>query len=63
MEILKLVGEGYTSPEIADFLCISPKTVDKHRSNIMRKLDLHSAAALTAYALEKELISQSQIRK
>lgn len=63
MEILKLVGEGYTSPEIADFLCISPKTVDKHRSNMMRKLDLHSAAALTAYALEKGLISQSQIRK
>jgi DNA-binding NarL/FixJ family response regulator len=63
MEILKLVGEGYTSPEIADFLCISSKTVDKHRSNIMRKLDLHSAAALTAYALEKGVISQSQIRK
>ncbi len=63
MEILKLVGEGYTSPEIADFLCISPKTVDKHRSNMMRKLDLHSAAALTAYALEKGLISQNQIRK
>jgi DNA-binding NarL/FixJ family response regulator len=63
MEILKLVGEGYTSPEIADFLCISPKTVDKHRSNMMRKLDLHSAAALTAYALEKGLIIQNQIRK
>jgi DNA-binding NarL/FixJ family response regulator len=63
MEILKLVGEGYTSPEIADFFCISPKTVDKHRSNIMRKLDLHSAAALTAYALEKGLIDQGQIRK
>ncbi len=63
LEILKLVGEGYTSPEIADYLCISPKTVDKHRSNIMRKLDLHSAAALTAYALEKGLIDQSQIRK
>ncbi len=63
MEILKLVGEGYTSPEIADFLCISPKTVDKHRSNMMRKLDLHSAAALTAYALEKGLISPNQIRK
>lgn len=63
MEILKLVGEGYTSPEIADFLCISPKTVDKHRSNMMRKLDLHSAAALTAYALEKGLVSQNQIRK
>lgn len=63
VEVLKLVGEGYTSPEIAEYLCISPKTVDKHRSNIMQKLDLHSAAALTAYALEKGLIHQSQIRK
>ncbi|MEJ2157499.1 MAG: response regulator transcription factor [Desulfobacteraceae bacterium] len=63
LEVLKLVGEGYTSPEIADYLCISPKTVDKHRSNIMRKLDLHSAAALTAYALEKGLIDQRQILK
>lgn len=54
-EILKLVGEGYTSPEIGEFLCISPKTVDKHRSNIMNKLDLHTAAALTAYAIEKGL--------
>ncbi len=62
-EVLKLVGEGYTSPEIADLLCISPKTVDKHRSNIMHKLDLHSATALTAYALEKGLINRNQIRK
>jgi DNA-binding NarL/FixJ family response regulator len=63
VEVLKLVGEGYTSPEIATYLCISPKTVDKHRSNIMQKLDLHSAAALTAYALEKGLIHQSHMRK
>ena len=57
-EILKLVGEGHTSTEIADYLCISSKTVDKHRSNIMNKLDLHSASALTAYAIEKGLITQ-----
>jgi DNA-binding NarL/FixJ family response regulator len=55
-EVLKLVGEGYTSSEIGDFLCISPKTVDKHRANIMNKLDLHNVAALTAYAIEKGLI-------
>lgn len=55
-EVLKLIGEGYKNTEIADFLCISPKTVDKHRSNIMKKLDLHNAAALTAYAIDKGLV-------
>ena len=55
-EVLKLIGEGYKNAEIADFLFISPKTVDKHRSNIMKKLDLHNAAALTAYAIEKGLV-------
>jgi DNA-binding NarL/FixJ family response regulator len=58
-EVLKLVGEGYTSKEIADMLAISSKTVDKHRSNIMNKLDLHSAAALSAYAVEKGIVTKS----
>ena len=53
IEVLKLVGEGYSSPEIAGLLAISPKTVDKHRANLMKKLDLHNAAALTAYAIER----------
>jgi DNA-binding NarL/FixJ family response regulator len=57
-EVLKLVGEGYKSSEIADYLSISPKTVDKHRSNIMNKLDLHSASALTAYAIKKGLVTE-----
>ncbi len=55
-EVLKLIGEGHKNAEIADYLFISPKTVDKHRSNIMKKLDLHNAAALTAYAIEKGLV-------
>jgi DNA-binding NarL/FixJ family response regulator len=54
-EVLKLVAEGYSSVEIGKLLKISPKTADKHRSNIMNKLNLHSAAALTAYAIEKGL--------
>ena len=58
-EILKLVGEGYKNRDIAGYLCISPKTVEKHRSNIMRKLDLHTASALTAYAIEKGLVTKS----
>ena len=55
-EILKLIAEGYKNREIAELLCISPKTVATHRANIMKKVDLHTAAALTAYALERGLI-------
>jgi len=57
-EILKLIGEGYKNKEISDFLCISEKTVEKHRSNLMRKLDLHTASALTAYAIQKGLVTK-----
>jgi DNA-binding NarL/FixJ family response regulator len=57
-EVLKLVGEGYKNKEIADCLCVSVKTVEKHRSNIMRKLDIHTASALTAYAIEKGLVTR-----
>jgi DNA-binding NarL/FixJ family response regulator len=57
-EILKMVGEGYKNREIADFLCISTKTVEKHRSNIMRKLDIHTASGLTALAIEKGLVTK-----
>jgi two-component system, NarL family, response regulator NreC len=57
-EILKLIGEGHKNKGIADLLCISPNTVEKHRSNIMEKLDLHSASTLTAYAIEKGLVGR-----
>lgn len=57
-EVLKLVGESYSSTEIGGILGISPRTVDKHRSNIMNKLNLHSASALTAYAIEKGLVTK-----
>jgi len=57
-EILKLIAEGYKNKEIADYLCISVKTVEKHRANLMKKLDLHSAAALTAYAMERGLVTR-----
>jgi DNA-binding NarL/FixJ family response regulator len=55
-EVLKLVAEGYQNKYISEYLCISIKTVEKHRANIMEKLDLHNASALTAYAFEKGLI-------
>ena len=55
-EILKLIAEGYKNKEIAEDLCISVKTVEKHRANLMEKLDLHSIQALTAFAIEKGLV-------
>jgi DNA-binding NarL/FixJ family response regulator len=57
-EVLKLLGEGYQNKEISDMLFISVKTVEKHRANIMNKLDLHNAAALTAYAIEHGLVTK-----
>jgi DNA-binding NarL/FixJ family response regulator len=57
-EVLKLIGEGYKSKEIANLLCISWKTVEKHRANIMEKLDLHTGSALTAYAIQRGLVSR-----
>jgi len=57
-EILKLVAEGHKNKEIAEILFISAKTVAKHRANVMSKLDLHSASALTAYALERGLLAK-----
>jgi DNA-binding NarL/FixJ family response regulator len=57
-EVLKLLAEGYQNKEIAEMLHISVKTVEKHRANIMTKLDLHNAAALTAYAIEHGLVAK-----
>jgi len=57
-EILKLVAEGYKNRQIAELLHISIKTVEKHRANIMNKLDLHSASELTVYAIKKNLVTK-----
>jgi two-component system response regulator NreC len=58
MEVLKLIAEGYKSKEIAEHLFISVNTVEKHRNNIMKKLDLHSASGLTAFAIKKGLVKK-----
>jgi DNA-binding NarL/FixJ family response regulator len=57
-EILKLIAEGYRNKEIAKDLCISVKTVEKHRANLMEKLNLHNVQALTTFAIEKGLVSR-----
>ena len=55
-QILRLVASGMSSQEIAHLLSIAAGTVDVHRRNIMRKLDLHSAVELTRYAFNTGLI-------
>lgn len=56
-QVLKLIAEGHQNKYIADYLCVSVKTVEKHRANLMGKLDLHSASTLTAYAIDKGLLA------
>ena len=55
-EVLTHLAEGESNDEIARALVISPKTVARHRENIMRKLNLHSRAELVRYAIRKGII-------
>lgn len=57
LEVMKLCAVGYEAEEIAATLLISINTIKTHRSNMMRKLDLHSQSAITRYALEHGLIT------
>ncbi|SFQ29607.1 LuxR C-terminal-related transcriptional regulator [Flavobacterium akiainvivens] len=54
LEIVKLVGEGKTSQEIADLLYIGKTTVDTHRKNILKKLNLQGKTELLRYSVEKK---------
>ena len=56
-EVLKLIAEGKENKEISRFLCISVRTVEHHRSNMMRKLNLKKTAELVKYAIKKGYIS------
>jgi DNA-binding NarL/FixJ family response regulator len=55
-EIMRMLAEGASKAQIADHLCISIKTVENHRTNIMNKLDIHSAMELVRYAARLGLI-------
>lgn len=55
-EVLTLIAEGLTSREIGERLVVSPKTVDRHRENIMAKLNLHSRVELVKYAISRGLL-------
>ncbi|MEJ2110266.1 MAG: response regulator transcription factor [Acidobacteriota bacterium] len=55
-EILKLIAEGKSNKEIGDLLCISVRTVERHRANMMDKLNIRKTAELVQYALRKHYI-------
>lgn len=55
-EVLKLIAEGKSNKEIAQILDLSVKTVDVHRTNLMKKLDIHDVATLVKFAIKKGLI-------
>jgi len=58
IEVLKIIGDGFTNKEIADRMGISIKTVEKHRQQVMNKLNIHEVAGLTRYALAQNLIER-----
>ncbi|GBC61976.1 DNA-binding response regulator [Desulfonema ishimotonii] len=55
-QVFRLLVEGKSSAEIADILCISSKTVEKHRANTMKKLDIHNMVAMVKYAIKIGII-------
>lgn len=55
-EILQLIAEGKSHQQIADFLHISVRTVDTHRNNILKKLDLHDTVGLVLYAIKNGIV-------
>jgi len=57
LEVLRLVAEGHTDREVADILVISPRTVNRHLSNIFVKLDVPGRAAAVAYAIRQGIVS------
>src|SRR5438105_8414128 len=58
-EVLQLIAEGFSNKQIAGELGISIKTVEKHRQQVMNKLNIHDVAGLTRYAISKGLVERS----
>ena len=55
-EVVKMIAEGNSAREIAGLLGLSVKTVEAHRFNLMRKLDIHNRAQLVTYAIQKKIV-------
>jgi len=60
-EIIQLIAEGNSNKKIAEILYISKKTVENHRTNLMKKLDIHNVVELTQFAIRNGLISTQQM--
>lgn len=60
-EVLKLLAEGNSVKEIANYLNLSVKTVEAHKFNLMRKLDIHNKAQLVQYAIQKKIIKLPEL--
>jgi len=58
-EVLQLIAEGFSNKQIASELGISIKTVEKHRQQVMNKLNIHDVAGLTRYAISKGMIERN----
>jgi DNA-binding NarL/FixJ family response regulator len=56
-EVLQLIGEGLSSKEIASALCVSTRTAEAHRANVMQKLNIHKVAGLVRFAIREGLIA------
>jgi DNA-binding NarL/FixJ family response regulator len=56
-EIVQLIAEGHTNAEIAATLALSPKTIETHRADVMKRLDIHDVAGLVRYAIRSGLIA------
>ncbi|MCM1532503.1 MAG: LuxR C-terminal-related transcriptional regulator [Bacteroides sp.] len=61
-EIVSFVVKGYTNKQIADELCLSQHTVITHRRNIANKLQIHSSAGLTIYAIVNKLVTLEEVK-
>ncbi|HEU6448487.1 MAG TPA: response regulator transcription factor [Verrucomicrobiae bacterium] len=59
MEVLQLVAEGYTTKQMGGMLCLSTKTIEKHRQGLMTKLDIHNVANLTRYAVSNGVVASN----
>ncbi len=57
IEVLRLIAEGYSNKEIGDQLFISHRTVDTHRTNLMKKLDAHNIAGLIKFAIKNGMVN------
>ena len=60
MQIIQFIAEGYTNSQIAAIIYLSNHTVNTHRKNIMKKLNVNNTAGIVMYAVKTEMVSPNQ---